>query len=307
VKTKRGKSTTPPATIPAVRIGKIWKQLDATPNKSGRKVTQATNKRREAKAATESIRECEQLFAALTDYDNTEVPVEPEYVEHFVSRLQEWRSLADNWRNFSEVERESAWGWTFSGMVQQARNALTRLANTVSAWPAHSAKDKVNRDRYVLVVRVAAAFNGDNDSAPCLIAMADGFIYGQNIWGGIIRAAFAAKGDPGYLDELCIAQLRGDLLLAIAIANYEIALRTRAFAEPLVDKVKTAAAAHIKGGALLRNAKYDELKLQTYAGTTHIENPKMSANAVAIKVCKATDLSHHTLRKRNWFKVLMNA
>lgn len=269
-----------------------------------------------AVTADEKLLRIQQVKDNLSAYDDKKIPLDPDEVEHIVDLLREWAALGDIWQSVDVQQREEQWANSvFPPLLRAARTELTRIAKWIEKNQesiikrAHSARKSEARNRLetrISLLNAAASNEADCYTTAALTSVASGGGRPENIWAGIIIAAFAAKSDPGYLNELRIAELRGDLLMAIAELNRSMFLAIHPYAEKELSIGAKQAMAAKKGGKT-RSIIDNEEAQKKRARELRQAHPEWKKTDVARQVAKDTGGAFNTIRKRSWLDEIMKS
>jgi hypothetical protein len=140
-----------------------------------------------------------------------------------------------------------------------------------------------------------------------LHAVASGSNHPENLWAGIVVAAFAAREKPSSLDDLSITKLRGDLLLTVAELNRSLFLAVRPYAEIGLPTEETRASAANAGGEALAIPSETEDEWKRVAKALRMKDATAKKTDIARAVAFETGGKFNTIRKRPWLDELMKS
>lgn len=272
--------------------------------------------------ADEKLWRIDQVKASLAAYDGKQLPLDPDEVDHIVELLNEWAALADIWPNLTIAERDKQWMTSiFPALIRAARAELTRVADWIEKntpkliGKRHSSIQGRESERIAYRVsrmRMAAMWDGARKGAESLVpmikALADSGCHPECIWARIMYAAYSVTDDPGKLSDLKLAELRGDLLMAIAELNRSMFLAVRPYAEGDLAAGRKQAKHAKEGGNALRIPAVVEDEWKKEAKRVLLKHPDWKGKSrVAREVAKATSGSYDTIRQRPWLAELMKS
>lgn len=273
--------------------------------------------RESAKSADEKLWRIKQVRAALAEYEKRQFPLDPDEVDRLVHLCEEWAELANIWSALSKEDKEIQWANSiFPLLLRAARAELRRIAKGLAdiierrVAEAPLAVRTQTRERIesrIALVEKAAATEVDAHTWAALEVAANGRGVPDDVWARIIVAALEARDSPGCLDDRRRAELRADMLWAIAEINRAMFLAVRWQLPGSLSTEEQRTQAAIIGGESRRVSTKDEDTWKQEALRLRRLHPEWKGTDVAREVARITGGAFHTIRKRDWLKELMKS
>lgn len=241
-----------------------------------------------------------QIREQIAQYGNWFHP-EPDEVEHLIYLAREWAAIDK--LEVSRADLKKHWlDSVFPSLVRFCREELGRL----SAYCERRQSEKLPTLPVNIIWIIKQLGTTESLEEVELYCETVSHVFVADVLARIMRTSYRAMYNPGYLTEVILQELRGDILEIMARTYADIIEVMRDPARKGVEvgltQVKSSSAAK---GSVKKLSSDDETRMEANANALRNKHPSWSVNAIAEELHKEfTTLSVSSIRQRDWMKNL---